>query len=95
MTYGLRCWNSAGELIVDISDRLTRYHSVHTVTVGPSAFDFEGSVSVSGMDASDKWFLFSSIGGGALCRAKAGGFDWWLTTVERSFTFTVTVMLTS
>lgn len=95
MTYGLRCWNSAGELIVDISDRLTRYHSSHSVVVGPSAFDFEGFVSVAGMDASDKWFLFSSVGGKALCRAGAGGFDWLLTTGDRSYTFIVTVMLTS
>lgn len=95
MTYGLRCWNSAGQLTVDIADRLTRYHSSHTVTVGPSAFDYQGFVSVPGMDTSDKWFLFTSVGGVALCRAQAGGFDWFITNSDRSFTFTVSVMLTS
>jgi hypothetical protein len=50
--YGLRIYDSAGNLTVNYTDRLNRYHSHGSVTVGYNSYV---DVTVSGMVNNDSW----------------------------------------
>ena len=52
MSFGLRVWDQYGNMTLDMSDRATRFHSRHVVSV-PS----EGSVTipVAGMSGNGTW----------------------------------------
>ena len=55
MSYGLRLYNTAGDLELDVSDRLTRFHSIISVPAlgaGGSLF-----IPISGMSTDGTWFL--------------------------------------
>ena len=54
MAYGLQIFDAAGNVIVDVVDRLTRFHSKYTVTVQPGATVF---VAVAGMDNNGLWVV--------------------------------------
>lgn len=52
MNFGLRVWDQYGNMTLDMSDRATRFHSKHVVSV-PS----EGSVTVpiTGISSNGTW----------------------------------------
>lgn len=52
MAYGLRTFDGFGNLIVDITDRLTRYVASAYVSLGPQSSTF---VFVSGMSDDGTW----------------------------------------
>lgn len=54
MPAGFQAWDAAGNLVVDLTDRLTQYVGAVTITGGSS-----GSVTVSGKGAGNKlWCTF-------------------------------------
>jgi hypothetical protein len=54
MAYGLRTYDSSGNLFIDVSDRLTRYVTSVYVSVGSRGSTF---VSVSGMSGDGTWAI--------------------------------------
>lgn len=57
---GLRCWNSAGQLTLEVSDRLARYHgSISVGSIGPRS---SGNYSVPGYALDGRWFIFLRSG---------------------------------
>lgn len=75
MAYGLQIFDAAGNLVVDVVDRLTRFHSSYyvTVTVGTPVF-----VPVAGMQDNGLWAITSAgeplISNVASVTIGAGGF---------------------
>lgn len=62
MPYGLRVWDASGNLTLDTTDRITRYHS--TVTVATDAIAPSGTlnVTVSGLTLDGTWFFVLATG---------------------------------
>lgn len=58
MSYGLRVWNAAGQLVLDTTDRLTRHHSRYSLTLG--ALGTSQDVYVSGMSDDGTWAVSST-----------------------------------
>ena len=54
MSNGLRIWNSSGQLTLDISERLARYHATITLSsIGPSQ---TVTIPVAGYNTDGSWF---------------------------------------
>ncbi len=60
MSHGLRIWNSSGQLILEITDRIGRYNS--TVTLSAIAPRGTASYSVPGYALDGTWFFFIRSG---------------------------------
>lgn len=58
MAYGLQVWNSAGVLVLSITDRLVRYHTTITGTVPTNGTI---NVSVPGYALDGSWFAFPRV----------------------------------
>ena len=72
MSYGLQVFDSSGGLVVDVIDRLTRIHSVYSVTVPAYTSAF---YSVVGATNDGTWAAFvNSIGMFATVSIETGGF---------------------
>lgn len=54
MSYGLRVWNGAGQLRLEISDVLTRLRSTGSFTLARGATT---SISVPGLTPDDSWVV--------------------------------------
>jgi len=63
MSYGLEVYNSAGVKIISLSDRLTRFVSHGTVTVGLNSYV---DVPTTGMANNDTWGVSLTAIAGAL-----------------------------
>lgn len=55
MPYGLRVWDSSGNLTLDTTDRITRF--VTSITPGTIAANSTVSYSVPGIVADGTWFI--------------------------------------
>lgn len=66
MAYGLRTYDSAGNVVVDITDRLTRFVGSYSISVGANTTIF---VSVPGMTNDGTW-------------AYTGDVDWLSVTIS-------------
>lgn len=56
MTYGLRVWDGTGGLMLDVTDRITRFVGTYSFYIAP----FQTSVDISVPGASpDTWFAVS------------------------------------
>ena len=72
MAYGLRIWDASGILALDISDRITRIHSIYNLSAGPNTSTF---YAVSGVTANGSWCAtIGSIAGFATVSIESGGF---------------------
>lgn len=60
MSHGLRVWDSSGQIILDLTDRLGRYNS--TITIASLAARSGASYSVPGYALDGTWFLFIRSG---------------------------------
>lgn len=66
--YGLQLFNKNGKLIIDVTDRLLRFHSrvtksINTYNTGShSAVTANGSVAVPGMLDNGSWIVNEAIG---------------------------------
>ena len=59
MSYGLRVWNASGNIIVDITDRITKLVSTHSFSKSLVTNDslVTHDVSVPGILADGSWFV--------------------------------------
>lgn len=57
MSYGLQVWNSSGQLILDVSDRLSRFIQSVTVTLAPGA---SITVPITGYTTDGTWFVYAT-----------------------------------
>ena len=66
MSYGLRVWDASGGILIDVSDRLSRFHSYHSGTSTynrvlsverPTVFVNRATISVPGLVNDGSWFL--------------------------------------
>lgn len=57
MSYGLQVWNSSGQLILDVSDRLSRFIQSVTVTLAKGA---STTVPVAGYTTDGTWFVYAT-----------------------------------
>lgn len=73
MSHGLRCWDSTGRIVLDITDRITRLHGTYTVSFTYPTLS--GFVSVSGMDPSNGWAIYAASTE-ILVWMVSGGFNW-------------------
>ena len=72
MAYGLRIWDASGILALDISDRITRVHSIHSLSAGPNTSTFYAE---SGVTADGSWgATIGSVAGFATVSIESGGF---------------------
>lgn len=62
MSYGLRVWNAAGTLTLDITDRLTRVHGVFPFTT-PATSTASVFVTVPGYTNDGTWAFFVTHNG--------------------------------
>ena len=58
MAYGLRTYDSAGNVVVDITDRLTRFVGSYSISVGANTTIF---VSVPGMTNDGTWAYIGDV----------------------------------
>lgn len=84
MSYGLRVWDASGNLTLDVTDRITRVISTHSLNPGmftSSGLVRTGKVSVPGAVDDGTWGGFTN--GTALVTVKTGEVEiyWhdWLT----------------
>lgn len=56
MSQGIKVWDAAGQLILDVTDRLSRYHS--TIVLSSIAPRASGTFSVPGYALDGTWFFF-------------------------------------
>lgn len=90
MSYGLRVWDAAGNVTVDITDRLTRIHGVYTLNV-PANVSGWRSFPIPGLTLDGTWgaLIFYDF---IAFRLVAGNFQIFVTTpvaAARSYPFTV------
>ena len=72
MAYGLQVFDGGGALVVDVVDRLTRIHSVYSITVTANTSTF---YPVAGMTNDGTWAAYvNSIGMFAAVSVEPGGF---------------------
>lgn len=57
MSYGLRVWDAAGSLVLDVTDRLTRYHGAYSCTLG--GYGTHQDVTVPGIADDGTWAAFT------------------------------------
>lgn len=56
MSRGIKIWNAAGQVIVDVSDRLAYHHStINLWNIGTRA---SSTISIPGYSTDGTWFLF-------------------------------------
>ena len=73
MSYGLQVFDANGGVMVDVVDRLTRIHSVYSVTVPANTSTL---YLVAGMTNDGTWAAFvNSIGMFATVSVEVGGLD--------------------
>ena len=60
MSYGLRVWDTSGNLTLDITDRLTRFVSSTVVSFTTTSPESDKYVYVTGLTNDGKWFVSSS-----------------------------------
>lgn len=60
MSYGLRVWNSSGQIRLDTSARLARYHSFYTGSILPNN---SATVSVPGLANDGTWSVQVELAG--------------------------------
>ena len=75
MSQGIKVWDAAGQLILDVTDRLARYHS--TIVLSSIAPRTSGTFSVPGYALDGTWFFFirnTSIAGCLNIYEISGGF---------------------
>lgn len=56
MSYGIKVWDESGQLILDVTDRLARYHS--TIVLSSIAKRTSSTFSVPGYALDGTWFFF-------------------------------------
>lgn len=52
MAFGLQVFDASGGTVVDITDRLTRFHSDYTLTIPGSSYT---DIPITGMDTDGTW----------------------------------------
>lgn len=75
MTYGLKVWGPTGNVRLDTSDRLPRFHAVYPVSVNYFSVS-SGFVAVSGMVDDGTWIVFAASTE-IWIDIVAGGFNWY------------------
>lgn len=56
MSSGIKVWNAAGQVIIDVSDRLAYHHStINLWNIGTRA---SSTISIPGYSTDGTWFLF-------------------------------------
>jgi hypothetical protein len=97
VSFGLQVFNDGGGLILDISDRLTRYVTTHTLSA-PSGTN-SGWIAVSGMADDGTWYVYcgvsSPLGGGppdVYITIGSGGYTWTRYGAIGTLTTVITVM---
>lgn len=56
MSHGLRVWDEQGHVVLDVSDRLQRFHSKHTVTFSSGSW---ASFPVEGLKDDGSWVVLA------------------------------------
>lgn len=56
MSFGLRVWDATGQLTLEVTDRIGRYHG--TITLGNTAARGSTNYPVPGYSLDGTWFLF-------------------------------------
>jgi hypothetical protein len=94
MSQGLKIFNAASQVILDIQDNLLRAYGTYTV----NAVDFgaqSGFVSVPGMARDGRWLVISGASSATysyfFCTAQSGGFNWIHSGFDQSASCTITV----
>jgi hypothetical protein len=97
MAHGLQVFNSSGQLTLDVSDRLTRLHSVVNVSVPAyTGSTRAGTVAITGMTTDGTWYMVSEYSQTdamqkLVCTANSGYFDWYVATTMGAGTVRVSV----
>ena len=60
MSYGLRVWDASGNLMVDVTDRLTRFVTSATVSFTTTSAEPDKYIYITGMVNDGTWFVSSS-----------------------------------
>ncbi len=80
MSFGYKLFDGAGQVILDVSDRLIRFHSLHQVTQLDPNGPGTGFVYVLGMARDSNWFVAAGSTGDPYtflhCTVQNGGFRW-------------------
>lgn len=74
MPQGLQVWDQAGNLVFDVTDRMTIYVGVVRVTVSSSGTGF---YSYPGMTNNGTWMVYINEGYASLREIQSGGFSYW------------------
>lgn len=89
MTQGLRVWNASGNLMLDVTDRISRYVGNFPFTI--PANQRTVFIPIAGVEASS-WFAYSPTFIGGNCIPTTGGFNFEVlgaSTTPRSGTIDV------
>lgn len=78
MTYGFQAFDSAGNITIDVTDRLTRFHSDYTVSVQGNGGTT--NLTITGYSPGDSWclicdnywFTFTNIANGVQVKNNYG-----------------------
>lgn len=58
MAYGLEVYDGAGNVVISITDRLTRFHSEYTLTL---KYNQSTTITVAGMTSDGTWAVISQL----------------------------------
>lgn len=62
MSYGLRVWDASGNITVDVTDRLTRFFAVYSVSFTTTSSEPDKYIYINGISNDGTWFVNNTNG---------------------------------